>query len=118
MYRSVVVLLLTLCLSSVSIADQRIITGVITNKLCVYSKDGKKEGTIKNVTDEEIQGIKVLGITPKKLVKVNFRGRDMYLRVTQLKLNKRLIARAEISPPGKPHTEAPINSGMGCNNVE
>ncbi len=100
---------------SVAFASHKIVLGVYNKNLHVYSAKSKKIGEQPNVTDDEIHGTIVLEEN-SRLVKVHFRGKDMWLRSSQLKLSlpiapprpKGVIARSTDST-------TPVTSGMGGN---
>lgn len=111
---------LLLCFSTVATGAQRMITGVITDSLTVYSAEGRNLGVERGVTDQEIFGTRVLATTPQKLIKVQFRGKEMYLRSAQLKFNMALVKgdKEPIQPTGRSEANRPITSGMGSDDVQ
>jgi hypothetical protein len=104
---------------SISSAEQQKILGTYQSNLTVYSKDGKKEKIITNVTDDVIEKSTVLqATTPRGLILVNFQGDDIWLRASQLKLSAPadLNQCPESLPPGKTTDRMlPVASGMGPN---
>jgi hypothetical protein len=98
-------------------SDAQEIVGVYQKNLTEYSAEGLKLGVVPNVTDEEIQGIKVLDTTPKKLVRINFRQREMWLRASQLKFALTDGPELPVCPEGAPGKDndlyTPASSGMG-----
>ncbi len=99
---------------SMAIADQRMIVGVHNKDLIEYSAEGKKLGVLQNVTDDEINGTVVLAKSPRSLLQVQFRGKLIWLRASQLKLNNPILAKCPEAPPGKSvDSKKPLAVGFG-----
>lgn len=101
---------------STAYASEKIILGVYQPDLPEYSEKGSKIGVLSNVTDDEIKGTVILNQNEKRLVNVNFRGKDVWLRSAHLKLSVSAL------PPLPKNTTAkstdyttPVSSGMGGN---
>ncbi len=95
--------------------QSEIIVGVYSQDLVEYSESGKKLGVDKDVTDKEINGASVLAISSRKLVKINFRGKDKWFRASKLKFksNDKALASNSLTLPGRSYTATPVASGMG-----
>lgn len=106
---------LSLIILTTAQAEQQTILGVYQNNLVEYSEQGRKLGQLIDVTDDEIKGAAVLATTPRKLVKINFRGKEVWLRASQLKLSLPILAACPEAAPGKSADRAtPVSSGMGA----
>lgn len=92
-----------------------LITGVYNETLQYYDANGKKMGKFRNVTDKEIQGVRVKGTSPRNLKNIVFRSKDVWVRASQVKLS---IKQSAVCPDAPPSTRAdrtvPVSSGMGA----
>ena len=107
----------SLLLSTATVVDaiQQTVLGVYQKNLDKYSEEGRKLDQLLDVSDSEINGLAVLAITPRKLVKINFRGKEVWLRASQLKLSLPILAECPEAAPGKSADRAVlVSSGMGA----
>ncbi len=99
---------------SIAIAEQQVIVGVYAKDLTEYSAEGKKLGVLQNVTEPEIKGTIVLARSPRSLLQVNFRGKLVWLRASQLILNNPILAKCPESAPGRSvDSKKPLAVGFG-----
>ncbi len=96
------------------LADGQVVEGVYQTNQTRYTQEGKKKGKIK-ITDKEIAGTPVLATTPRGLVKVIFKGKEMWLRASALKLSVPVLPGCPKSAPGRSADRTvPTSSGMGA----
>ena len=115
-----IVVFLVICAFGASLsaasARQQTVLGVYKNDLTEYSAEGRKLGVLPNVTDDEINGTVVLATSPRKLVHVSFRGKEIWLRASSLKLALPILPKCPKAAPGNaPDRTTPAASGMGAN---
>lgn len=102
------------CLTS-AFAGQQTILGVHKNNLIEYSAEGRKLGVLDNVTDQEINGTAVLATNSRNLMQVRFRGKDMWLRASALRLAMPILPKCPQAAPGRAvDRTTPVASGMGA----
>lgn len=90
-----------------------VVLGVYQSDLTVYSEKGQKEGVI-HVTNDEIKGAVVLNTTPRNLVQVNLKGKDVWLRASQLNLKLPLQQNCPGRAPGHAvDRTTPVATGLG-----
>ena len=95
--------------------EQQKVIGIYKEQLITYTKEGKKTGVLKDVTNEEIQGTPVLDISPRNLVLIDFRGKQVWVRASRLKLSLPILAKCPESAPGRAMDRtAPVSSGIGA----
>jgi len=98
------------------LADTPTVEGVYRSNLFEYSKDGKKKKQLTPpVTDEQIKGTKVIERTSRGLVRVKFRGEDIWLRESALKLSVPFKPVCPDDAPGRAADRTtPTSSAMGA----
>lgn len=94
-------------------AKGEVVLGVYQNDLTVYSEKGQKKGVI-HVTNDEIKGSVVLDTTPRSLVQINYKGKDVWIRASQLDVKLKSQKKCPGRPPGQaPDRTTPFSSGIG-----
>jgi len=103
------------CASAPVHGEQQKVLGVYKEQLITYTKEGKKTGVLKGVTDEEIRGTLVLDISSRNLILIDFRGKPVWIRASRLKLSLPILAKCPESAPGRATDRtAPVSSGIGA----
>ncbi|MGB3223603.1 MAG: hypothetical protein WBB23_12445 [Desulforhopalus sp.] len=99
---------------SISYGDPQKVKGLYQENLIEYSEKGKKIGEL-NIQKEKIIGAEVLDTTPRKLVKINYDGKERWFRASQLEFSMPDLPKCPQGPPGQSiDRQTPVASGMGA----